>query len=64
MIFSIREIQDSGKLLILSDGSKWEISSFDSFHTRMWMRMDTIEVQLGKLTNETRKQTVDARRKH
>ena len=60
----IREIQDSGKLVILDDGSKWEIGIFDSMETRMWMRMDRIDVSLGKLTNlSQRNKSVDARRK-
>ena len=32
---SVKEIQDSGKLIVLDDGSKWSVSSFDAFNTRM-----------------------------
>ena len=60
---SVKEIQDSGKSIVLDDGSKWSISSFDAFNTRMWMRFDNIEINFNKLTNHSRgNQTVDARR--
>jgi hypothetical protein len=61
---TILEIKDSGELVILSDGSKWEISSFDAFHTRMWMTFDRVEVGPGKLINLSRgNKSVTARRK-
>ena len=60
---SVKEIQDSGKLIVLDDSSKWSVSSFDAFNTRMWMRFDNIEINFNKLTNLSRgSQTVDARR--
>ena len=60
---SVKEIQDSGKLIVLDDASKWSVSSFDAFNTRMWMRFDNIEINFNKLTNLSRgSQTVDARR--
>jgi hypothetical protein len=61
---SIREIQDSGKLIVLDDGSKWEVTSYDAYHTKLWMRSDQIDESFGKLTNLTRgMQSVRARRK-
>ena len=60
---SVKEIQDSGKVIVLDDGSTWSVSSFDAFNTRMWMRFDSIEINFNKLTNLNRgNQTVDARR--
>lgn len=50
----IREIEDSGKLIILNDSSKWEVGSYDSFTTRMWMIMDNVSVSLNKMTNLSR----------
>ncbi len=50
----IKEIKDSGTLIILEDGSKWEINSFDSFHTKMWMKSDLVEVYFGNLKNVSR----------
>lgn len=59
----IREVKDRGKLIILSDGSKWEISSFDAFHTMMWMPFDEIEVGVAHLINVSRRsQRVSAQR--
>ena len=46
----IRKIEDSGKLIILEDSSKWEVSSYDAFTTRMWMVMDNVSVSLNKMT--------------
>lgn len=63
MTRSVREVQDSGRLVILDDGSKWEVSSFDSFHTRMWLPLDRVDEKLGKLVNTSRNQAVDARRR-
>ena len=60
---SVKEIQDSGKVIVLDDGSTWSVSSIDAFNTRMWMRFDSIEINFNKLTNLSRRnQTVDARR--
>lgn len=50
----IREVKEQGRIVILTDGSKWEVSSFDAFHTRLWMVMDEIKVELGSLTNLSR----------
>ncbi len=61
---SIREILESGKLIVLDDGSKWEVSPYDAYHTKLWMRSDQIDESFGKLTNLTRgMQFVLARRK-
>jgi hypothetical protein len=51
----IRKIEDSGKLIILDDSSKWEVNSYDAFTTRMWMIMDNVSVSLNKMTNLSRK---------
>jgi hypothetical protein len=60
----IRKIEDSGKLIILNDSSKWEVGSYDSFTTRMWMIMDNVSVSLNKMTNLSRNnETVSVTRK-
>lgn len=60
----IRKIEDSGKLIILDDSSKWEVSSYDAFTTRMWMIMDNVSVSLNKMTNLSRNnETVSVTRK-
>lgn len=59
----IREVKDGGKLIVLSDGSKWQVSSFDAFHTMMWMPFDEIEVGVAHLINVSRRsQRVSAQR--
>jgi len=59
----IQDIRNSGELIILNDGSKWAVSSFDAFHTRMWMRFDKVEVSNNTITNKSRNnKTVSARR--
>ena len=61
----IRNIEDSGKLIILNDSSKWEVGSYDSFTTRMWMIMDNVSVSLNKMTNLSRNnETVSVTRKY
>ena len=60
----IRKIEESGKLIILDDSSKWEVSSYDTFTTRMWMIMDNVSVSLNKMTNLSRNnETVSVARK-
>ena len=51
----IQDIQNDGELIILSDSSKWSISSFDAFYTRMWMRMDKVAAANGELVNISRR---------
>lgn len=51
----IKDIQDSGKLITLSTGSKYKVSSYDSFDTRMWMKMDNVSVNGNKMTNHSQR---------
>lgn len=60
----IRKIEDSGKLIILDDSSKWEVDLYDTFTTRMWMIMDNVSVLVNKMTNLSRNnETVSVTRK-
>lgn len=60
MKYSINEIQDSGQLIILSNGTKYKVSSFDAYHTRIWMKFDEVSVDAFKMTNHSRgNQSVD-----
>lgn len=64
MTLWISEVQESGKLIILSDGSKWGVDTMDSIHTALWLAMDKVEVSTGKLTNLSRSnKTVKVERK-
>ncbi len=51
----ITDIQNNGELIILSDFSKWKVSSFDAFNTRMWMRMDNVVAENNALINTSRR---------
>ncbi len=54
MKYTINEVQDNGQLITLSNGTKYKVSSFDAFHTRMWMRFDEVSVDAFKMTNHSR----------
>lgn len=54
MKYWIKEIQESGQLIILNNGAKYRISSFDAFHTRMWMRFEEVSVDANRMTNHSR----------
>ena len=47
----IKEIKDSGKIIILDDSTKWEVDMFDRIDTRMWMRMDSVSAKSNKMIN-------------
>lgn len=54
MKYTIMDIQESGQLITLSNGAKYKVSSFDAFHTRMWMRFNEVSVDANKMTNHSR----------
>lgn len=54
MTLWISEVQDSGKLVVLNDGSKWSVDIVDSIHTALWLAMDKVEVSSNKLINLSR----------
>jgi hypothetical protein len=59
----IKEIKDSGKIIILDDSTKWEVSMFDRIDARMWMRMDSVTVKGNKMTNHSqRDKTISVKR--
>ncbi|BDD85943.1 hypothetical protein [Desulfofustis limnaeus] len=47
----IKEIQDNGRILLLGDGTKYKVSSYDAYDTKFWMKMDNVSVIGSKLTN-------------
>lgn len=47
----IKEIKDSGKIIILDNSTKWEVDMFDRIDARMWMRMDSVTVKGNKMIN-------------
>lgn len=65
MTLWISEVQDSGKLIVLNDGSKWSVDIIDSIHTALWLAMDKVEVSSNKLINLSRSnKAVKVERKH
>ena len=50
----INQVQDGGKLIVLSDGSKWTVDIVDSIHSALWIAMDKVEVSSNKLINLSR----------
>jgi len=47
----IKEIKDSGKIIILDDSSRWEVNIVDRIDARLWMRLDNVTVTENKMTN-------------
>ena len=58
----IKEIQDSGKIIILSSGAKYSVPSYDSLDTRFWMKLDNVSLNGNKMTNHSQKdKTIDVK---
>lgn len=45
----IQEIKYNGRLVILDDGSRWEVDEFDAMTSEMWMEMDRVVVIDGEM---------------
>lgn len=61
---NIKEIKESGKIVVLSDSSEWEVDMFDRMDTRFWMRLDNVSVSGDKMTNHSqRDKTVSVKRR-
>ena len=59
----IFKIEKFGKLIILNDSSKWEVSISDISTAAMWSQLDNVSVSGDKMTNLERKETVSVKRK-
>jgi len=46
----IKEIKESGKIIILDDSTIWEVDTFNRIDVRMWMRFDNVTVSGNKMT--------------
>lgn len=42
---SIKQVQNSGKTILLDDNSKWDVSSFDKYRAMMWFIGDKVNVK-------------------
>jgi hypothetical protein len=63
MLQSVQRIENSGKLVTLSDNSKWLVDSVGAMKARFWSVGDSIEVGTTTLTNERSSDKVSARKK-
>ncbi len=63
MLHSVRRIEESGKLVTLSDHSKWLVETAGAMKARFWSVGDSVEVGTGKLSNERSGDTVRAKKK-
>jgi hypothetical protein len=45
----IKEIIDSGRVIILDDSSKWEVDTLDRIEARFWMRLDNVTIAGNKM---------------
>lgn len=44
VVANIEEIKYDGRLIILDDGSRWEVDSSDAFTAEMWSELDRVVV--------------------
>lgn len=44
VVADIEEVKYDGRLIILDDGSRWEVETFDSSTAEMWGSMDKVVV--------------------
>ena len=58
----VKSVQADGKIVILEDGSVWEIDDADTVDTNLWLAMSEIVVCDDKLINTDDGETVDATR--
>jgi len=63
MLSSVRRIEESGKLVTLSDNSKWLVETVGAMKSRFWSVGDSVEVGSGQLSNERSGDKVRARKK-
>lgn len=48
-IANIKDVKFDGRLVILDDGSKWEVDNIDTYITSSWVIFDTVIVVEGKM---------------
>ena len=58
----VKSVQDDGKIVILEDGSVWEIDDGDTADTATWTSGTEIVVCDDKLINTDDDETVDAKK--
>lgn len=58
----VKSVQADGKIVILEDGSVWEVDDAETVDTRLWLPTTEIVVCDDKLINTDDDETVDAMR--
>ena len=44
----LRRVEERGAIVVLIDGSRWEVHAFDRFHTRWWLPALDVRVDLAR----------------
>ncbi|MDQ0010547.1 hypothetical protein J2T07_002737 [Luteibacter jiangsuensis] len=58
----VRSVTDDGGIIVLNDGTIWEVSSLDRIDSSLWLPMTEIVVCDDKLINTDDNETVEATR--
>jgi len=58
----VKSVSSDGAVVILEDGSVWEIDEIDRIDTRLWLPTTNITACDDKLINTDDKEVVDAKR--
>jgi hypothetical protein len=58
----IKSVSGRGEIVVLEDGSVWQVSSIDRIDSTLWSSMDDIVACDGRLVNTDQGETVDAKR--
>jgi len=55
----VRSVQGDGQIVILEDGTIWEVSSLDRIDTALWLPLTDVIICDDKLINTDDDETVD-----
>ncbi|URL59649.1 hypothetical protein IM816_06000 [Luteibacter flocculans] len=58
----VQSVADDGGIIVLNDGTIWEVSSIDKINSALWLPMTEIVVCDDKLINVDDNETVEATR--
>ena len=43
----VQSVENGGALVVLEDGSRWEVRAIDRIHTMLWLPVDDVEVRMA-----------------
>lgn len=58
----VASVSDSGSIVVLEDGSVWEINPLDTIYTMLWLPTTEVVACANRLINTEDQETVSARR--